>query len=507
MRMPWTRLSSCGPAARALLAISVVAAGGCGQVEKAPLPEALVVVDTNLPVPLVVGRLRVDLYTEDGTWFESNDFGRADVRDWPVSFSVYSPDEGEGRGIFVRLRAYPEGYVETYEGERVRDWDAPLAQPQATREPRLLRDGVDATPAEAPLPLMTVDRLVFVRLEPGKRGRLPVLLHGACVGTMAHVGPEGRPALGVSTSCVDKEKERSLVAEGALEANMDRPTSSAIGTWLREPCEPDAPDSPTVCIAGGATVLGTVENSDYAASIASMLNTVPVRIFGLHRYYLDRDEVTVARARAAIEAGYTGARPARNDGPVGPRTTRDQDCTFSSTPMGREDYAATCMGWDGARAMCQFFGGDLPTELQWEHAATVAGHAQKRRFPWGNDAPTCERTVVDREPAGGPSGHCAALGRGPRPSSESEGDLSPLGIKRLAGNVSEFVLDEPLPYTADCWLKGPLVNPFCPPPKNADRRPFRGDGFIQLNPRPAYRTQLSTYATLGFRCAYARRPR
>ena len=78
-----------------------LSAFACGKVESLPpLPQALVVVDTNLPVPLAVARLRVDLYREDGTWFESSDFTRDDPHAWPVSFGIYA-DEGQRRGVAV----------------------------------------------------------------------------------------------------------------------------------------------------------------------------------------------------------------------------------------------------------------------------------------------------------------------------------------------------------------------------------------------------------------------
>src|SRR5262245_55464835 len=68
-----------------------------------PLAEALVVVDTDLPVPQIAGRLRVDLYAEDGTWYTSRDIGRSQVSDWPASFSVYSPDTSRDTRVLIRL--------------------------------------------------------------------------------------------------------------------------------------------------------------------------------------------------------------------------------------------------------------------------------------------------------------------------------------------------------------------------------------------------------------------
>jgi hypothetical protein len=54
-----------------MLAAAVALASGCASSAPPPLPEVLVVVDTDLPVPRVASRLRIDLYAEDGRWFAS----------------------------------------------------------------------------------------------------------------------------------------------------------------------------------------------------------------------------------------------------------------------------------------------------------------------------------------------------------------------------------------------------------------------------------------------------
>src|SRR5262249_14412246 len=57
-----------------------------------PLGEALLVVDTDLPVPHIASRLRVDLYTDDlATWYVSREIATLDPSAWPVSFSVFDP--------------------------------------------------------------------------------------------------------------------------------------------------------------------------------------------------------------------------------------------------------------------------------------------------------------------------------------------------------------------------------------------------------------------------------
>jgi formylglycine-generating enzyme required for sulfatase activity len=89
---------------------------GCKQ----PLGEALIIVDTDAPVPQLVGRLRVDLYSPDGAWYESRDILRNDPGGWPSSFGIYNDDPVNDKVVLVRLRAYPDGATRDYQGERFR---------------------------------------------------------------------------------------------------------------------------------------------------------------------------------------------------------------------------------------------------------------------------------------------------------------------------------------------------------------------------------------------------
>src|SRR5262249_21735536 len=105
-----------------------------------PLGEAVIIVDTDLPVPKLAGRLRVDAFTPDGTWYASRDYGRPDPSDWPVSFAVYSPDPAAERVVSLRLRAYPEGKVRDYRGERFTPRSSPTP-PEAIDPPPAPADG------------------------------------------------------------------------------------------------------------------------------------------------------------------------------------------------------------------------------------------------------------------------------------------------------------------------------------------------------------------------------
>jgi formylglycine-generating enzyme required for sulfatase activity len=484
-------------------AVLVAALGiqGCEDPEAPPFPEALVVVDTDLPVPLVASRLRVDLYSQDGTWFDSSDFGRPDRRDWPASFSVFSDDQSRERLVWVRLRAYPEGAVDTYRGERFRDNSLAFEPADPTEVPRLVRDGVDVTPAIEPSPLLTVDRLILVRLRPETRVRARVVLHGACVGTMVRMGAVGSPVVGDVETCVDTEKTRVPVTPVATDDDLTTPSMSVVGTWLTGAC---TSDDERVCIPGGATILGSRENSDFVPGTSPYLDPAPPRVFGLTPFHVDRDELTVGALKALIESGYDGALPISHEGNLAQPTSSSPNtgCTWSPTASGRDDYPVTCVSFRAAREICQFRGGDLLTEAQWEHVATIAGHPQKVRYPWGQELPTCERAIFGRVPITLATPECAG-GAGPRAPSEAAADVSPLGVRNLFGSVLEWVLDDAAPFDSSTWANVDVVNPKSV--RSGARRILRGNSWMSEPLRPFSRFSPSDdqgYPPVGVRCAY-----
>jgi formylglycine-generating enzyme required for sulfatase activity len=331
-----------------------------------------------------------------------------------------------------------------------------------------------------------------------------VLLHGACVGTMVNMRGRGTPSV-ASESCIDKSRERVRVETSPLEDDLTRPAESAVGTWLTGRCPPPVEGDTRVCIEGGATVLGSRENSDYTPGSSGQLDSAPPRVFGLSPFYVDVDELTVGAFQEMISAGYTGPLPLANDGPIGEFTPTNPSrvCTWSLGAKGRADYPLTCVSWRASRAMCKYRGGDLLTEAQYEHVATIAGWGRKVRYPWGQESPTCDRAVWGRVPLGPMPAKCP-LGDGPRRVAESANDLSPLGVRGLYGSVGEWVLDQAAPYDSPEWAAASVVDPRIEG-NDTTRRSFRGLSWKAESFRPISRypvKQEDGYGPLGVRCAY-----
>jgi hypothetical protein len=90
----------------------------CAKKAEEPRGETVVVVDVDVSVPRFAGRLRVDLFDEHGTWFESRDYAAPAREAWPLSFSILNDDDSKERFVAVRVRAFPEGRQRDYRGER-----------------------------------------------------------------------------------------------------------------------------------------------------------------------------------------------------------------------------------------------------------------------------------------------------------------------------------------------------------------------------------------------------
>lgn len=663
----------------AILALSASVASAASACTRSldPYGEALIYVDTDLAVPAHVARLRLDLYTHDGTWFESREIGRADPRDWPASFAVYSEREDREDVVLVRLRAYPENATRDYRGERfearasfveprapasidegcanapllplggrltlrrgaepitqlaiqppcteatrvgstiariqiekagryqisVADMspfaaestlsvrrsctdastqiycDAqpnvnpmasghfprlntdltpgsyyvitagakpdqpadvtvelvslddppetlpPIAPPAATTvaSPRILREGADVTPRLEPTPATTIDRLLLVRLRPGRREALHVTLRGACSGTMAKIGARpGSVDVAEARTCVDAENVRVPLTEALSAGAVDDyvPPPSVQGSFGADStaCPSGDPTSKVVCVPAGVFLLG----DDRFAFGGGTLPSSPRRLARMSRFYMDRHEVTVGELRAAIAGGLVvdPRRLVTNDAPLsfeGSDRSRPYDrmCTYSSKPMGREDHPVNCITWRAARDYCVSKGGDLPTEAQWEYAASAAGRPTKTLYPWGDDPPSCERGVFGRSrPSStllGALGICATAGLPEllQPVTDVRGDVTPLGIAGLAGSVREWIRDSYAAYDEPCWHASAMTNPSCVE-QNARFRSGRGSSWVEDGIAPAALRVGSPAAidpsgdpTFGLRCVYA----
>ena len=190
----------------------------------------------------------------------------------------------------------------------------------------------------------------------------------------------------------------------------------------------------------------------------------------LDAFYVDRFEVSNAEYRACVNAG--ACTPGQRDGFT--RARYRDDPTF-------DNYPVVGVTWNQATAYCQWAGKRLPSEAEWEYAASGL---ENRVWPWGNtfDASLSAASAPDTQPV------------------ESYPDgASPFGVYNLAGNVTEWVEDI---YDAAFYANSPASNPVN---GGSDAHVHRGGSFANVNGEN-YTTSrryrgADTDVDIGFRCA------
>jgi len=470
-----------------------------------PFAEVKLVVDTDLEVDAFVPTLQLDLYDASETWFFSREIQREDPRVWPVSFILTGPkadDPGaETTELLVRLRLYPDGKIRDYRGERFFPEgyldDAPagaclplLPESYGEREAKqLVQRDVSGdsmpgfSPQNEPLPDLTIDRLVPVRIVPGKQGEIGIRLTGSCLGKQAGFGATTKP--GDETVCIDG----AYATPPTLEPEPLDPAgeASVVGTFPgARPCtaEPRVGGFDSfedeVCVPGGLFFLG-----DPAVFAYGEFDAVPEQIAIAPALRVDRFEVTVGRFRKALEAGLLDGVPLPTVNDAGldlASADATRHCTFTSKPHNFDRHPLNCVTWDTARAFCKAMGGDLPTEAQWEYVAAASGReGRETRYPWGSEEPSCSRAVFARARTLAEGATACAIDeadRGPQALRENEadtGDVTPTGVVGMGGNVREFTLDDYRPYCSRCWFGAPLDDPRCTVDTSALRTVRGGD--------------------------------
>lgn len=211
-----------------------------------------------------------------------------------------------------------------------------------------------------------------------------------------------------------------------------------------------------VAVPGGTYLLGAAagESGQFAADGSFVFDNekwahpVDVRPFKIARAPVTQGEFAgfvddggYRQRRFWSEAGWQWRVQAQAEHPVYWHTAAPgawQRRVFDRTVPLEPHKPVLHVNWYEAEAYCAWAGRRLPTEAEWETAASAEpagnGSWRKRRYPWGEDPPTAERANLDWRAMG-----TVEVGALP------DGD-SWFGCRQMIGNVWEWTADWFGPY-------------------------------------------------------------
>ncbi|HEX2217870.1 MAG TPA: ergothioneine biosynthesis protein EgtB [Gemmatimonadales bacterium] len=194
---------------------------------------------------------------------------------------------------------------------------------------------------------------------------------------------------------------------------------------------------------GGAVEIGTDDRS------AAYDNERPRHPVELRPFFIDVNPVSNGEYLAFMEAGgYRGAEHWSEAGrrwleesrAAAPKYWFERDGRWMTRTMDRvgpvdPEHPVCHVCWYEAEAYARWAGKRLPTELEWEAAASwdpAAGLT--RRFPWGDEPPARELANLDQ------------LGFGTAPLGAYPRNVSPVGCYGMIGDVWEWTASDFRPW-------------------------------------------------------------
>jgi sulfatase modifying factor 1 len=208
------------------------------------------------------------------------------------------------------------------------------------------------------------------------------------------------------TYTVEDTTSRVFELESTLTSIAKTPTLTPIPTDTPKP--PPQPPEGMVEIQGGSYLIG----SDILGASTKPFpqHQTILETFWIHRYEVTNRSYQTCVEDAVCTPPEKTTSPTRNEYYLNPNFF---------------DYPVIYISYNQALVFCEWIGGTLPSEEQWEAAARgVSGYT----YPWGNDAPSqgdaslgISNLLTDTQ----------KVGFYPK-------DKTPTGIFDMAGNVSEW---------------------------------------------------------------------
>ena len=272
----------------------------------------------------------------------------------------------------------------------------------------------------------------------------------------------------------------NVVVTATPTSTTDLPTKTATKSATNTP----APTATEAVLGIGMTRIRPMDNMEQVyvpagdfimGSDGGYTYELPIRNVYLDAYWIDKFEVSNRQYQKCVEGG---ACTNPHDG---------ESVTWNSFygNSSYDNYPVFFIDWYQAKDYCEWAGGDLPTEAQWEKAARGE---DGRKYPWGDQAPDNSRAHYGRN-----------WGIGPIEVGLKPDGASPYGAMDMAGNVQEWVID-----WYELYDETDIINPQGPDSGNS--RILRGGswGYYTLSSiRSAYRNLNNPDDwdnDVGFRC-------
>lgn len=211
-----------------------------------------------------------------------------------------------------------------------------------------------------------------------------------------------------------------------LDSGVDTDTTDAGGSCA---------DGAELDIRSGMTWITVCGGTFNMGSSTGDPDEMPVHSVTVPDFEMLETEVTAKQYGDCVTAGWCTATSAAADANWG--------------KAGRENHPVNYVEWSQAVAFCTWIQGRLPSEAEWEYAASNG--VKKDKYPWGEATATCTYAVMDD---GGPG---CGTNTTWEVCSKKAGNTSH-GLCDMAGNVWEWLQDwyhpsyEGAPDDGSAWV-------------------------------------------------------
>ncbi len=305
--------------------------------------------------------------------------------------------------------------------------------------------------------------------------------------------------ISVSSSGFNIERQRvTLQADRVQDINLNK-TTGELTVSFTDQQEPSINPTPIdgsgqinleidwVNIPAGEFIMGSNSDEPYFWGAEAPRHNVY-----LDEFWITLTEVTNKNYRLCVTNGACSP-PASNES-----ATRSDYYTNSKY----DNYPVVYINYNQAVSFCEWAGGRLPTEAEWEKAARGTSGIL---FPWGNEE--LNPNLANFCDTGCPHSEAAELSfddgyRDTAPVGSYPAGASPYGVLDMAGNVLELASDW---YSTNYYSISPYENPLGP--STGDRHPIRGGSWysdrtgLRTSARASMSSEHIFYVTVGIRCA------